>query len=297
MTASTPVVAASVVELRAAIDAAKSAAAKSAEATRAARPSIGFVPTMGYLHEGHAALLRRARAESDVVVASVFVNPTQFGAGEDFTTYPRDVPRDLALLAREAVDVAFVPPPRGFYPPGAATSVVVGAVAEPLEGAARPGHFRGVATVVTMLFNAVSPARAYFGDKDWQQLQVIKRLVRDLHLPVSIVGVPTVREGDGLALSSRNVRLSAADRAKATILFRALAAARRAYAAGERSPAKLERALATELAKEPDAVIEYAVVVDGASLQPIVEANAGSRALIAARVGGVRLIDNGALTD
>ncbi|HEX7121374.1 MAG TPA: pantoate--beta-alanine ligase, partial [Gemmatimonadaceae bacterium] len=160
------------------------------------RPPVGFVPTMGYLHEGHLCLVRRARAECASVVVSIFVNPTQFGPGEDFSTYPRDLDRDLAMLRAEQVDVAFVPDEGGFYPPGADTFVEPGAVAVPLEGEKRPGHFRGVATVVTMLFNVVRPDRAYFGEKDWQQLQVVRQIVRDLYMPVEIVSVPTVREPD-----------------------------------------------------------------------------------------------------
>lgn len=259
----------------------------------ASRTRVGFVPTMGYLHEGHATLMRHARAECDIVVVSIFVNPTQFGPGEDFTTYPRDLERDLALLAREGVDVAFVP--EEFYPPGADTAVVVGAVAEPLEGAHRPGHFRGVATVVTMLLNAVGAERAYFGEKDWQQLAVVRRLVRDLHLPVEIIGVPTVREADGLAMSSRNVRLTPDDRRAALSLSRALRAARDAFAAGERETVALERLMHLRLAEEPAVRLEYAVVVDADSLQPIPQVESSARALIAARVGAVRLIDNCAL--
>ena len=257
--------------------------------------TIGFVPTMGYLHEGHAALLRRARGECDLVVASIFVNPTQFGPNEDFGSYPRDLDRDLALLAAESCDVAFVPPERGFYPHGADTAVVVGAVAQPLEGQFRPGHFTGVATVVTMLLNAVQPDRAYFGEKDWQQLQVVRRLVRDLQFPAEVVPVPIVREADGLALSSRNVRLTPPDRSAALCIPLALEAARTAFAAGERSVAALEAAMHRELAREPSVRPDYAVVVDADSLAPIETAGAASRALIAARVGAVRLIDNAAL--
>jgi pantoate--beta-alanine ligase len=250
---------------------------------------------MGYLHAGHASLIRRARAESDVVVVSIFVNPTQFAPGEDFSTYPRDVERDLDLLALEGADIAFVPDPRGFYPPGADTFVAMGAVAEPLEGASRPGHFRGVATVVTMLLNAARPDRAYFGEKDWQQLQVVRRLVRDLVLPVEIVAVPTTREPDGLALSSRNVRLSPADRASALCISGALRAASVAFAKGERRAAALEAIMRDVLAREPAATVDYAVVVDPETLRPITTADAMSRALIAARVGSVRLIDNSSL--
>lgn len=257
-----------------------------------AAPRIGFVPTMGYLHEGHVALVHRARAECDVVVASIFVNPLQFGANEDFASYPRDLDRDRALLARAHTDVVFVPDGAEFYPPGADSAVVVGSVAEPLEGAFRPGHFRGVATVVSMLFNAVQPHVAYFGEKDWQQLQVIRQFVRDLHIPVEIVAVPTVRERDGLAMSSRNVRLSPAERERARCLPAALEAARAAFAAGETSSHALERAMLDIIAREPEAKVDYAAVVDAATLRPAREASAQSRALIAVRLGRVRLIDN-----
>jgi pantoate--beta-alanine ligase len=283
--------------LRAALAARRGAGARtaphsSAGAGRGDGPVVGFVPTMGFLHEGHVALVRRARSECDVVVVSIFVNPTQFGPGEDFAAYPRDLERDLRMLAGERTDLAFAPPEHGFYPPDADTAVTVGAVAEPLEGHYRPGHFRGVATVVTMLLNAVQPHRAYFGEKDWQQLQVVRQLVRDLHLPVEIVQVPTVREADGLALSSRNVRLTAADRQAALCIPMALEAARTAFAAGERSVAALEAAMHRELGHEPAVRPDYAVVVDAESLTPIERADERSRALIAARVGGVRLIDN-----
>jgi pantoate--beta-alanine ligase len=262
---------------------------------REAPGRIGFVPTMGYLHQGHLTLVRRARAECDEVIASIFVNPAQFGPGEDFATYPRDLDRDLALLRRERVDVVFAPDEGGFYPPGADTFVEPGAVSAPLEGERRPGHFRGVATVVTMLLNAVQPHRAYFGEKDWQQLQVVRRMVRDLHLPVTIVPVPIVREPDGLAMSSRNVRLSPVERAAALCISRALAAARAAFAEGETDPAALERAMADVIRAEPAAKADYAVVVDPETLTPVARASASSRALIAVRVGAVRLIDNGAL--
>jgi len=249
---------------------------------------------MGYLHDGHASLVRRARAECGVVAVSIFVNPTQFGPGEDFAAYPRDLERDLALLAGEGVDVAFVPG-ADFYPRGADTAVTVGAAAEPLEGAFRPGHFRGVATVVSMLFNAVRPDRAYFGEKDWQQLQVIRRMVRDLHVPVEIVAVPTTREPDGLAMSSRNVRLSPAERAAALCVPRALGAVRAAFAGGERRPDALAAAMRAVLDAEPRATVDYAEVVDPETLHSIDRAEANSRAMVAVRLGSVRLIDNSSL--
>jgi len=250
---------------------------------------------MGYLHDGHAELVRRARAECDVVVVSVFVNPLQFGPGEDFTSYPRDLDRDVGLLAGQRTDIVFIPEATELYPAGADTAVVVGAVAQPLEGESRPGHFRGVATVVTMLFNAVSPHVAYFGEKDWQQLQVVKQFVRDLHMPVEIIGVPTVRESDGLAMSSRNVRLDPDERTAALCVPRALAAARKAYAKGTRSPEVLERTMMDVLNREKRAKVDYAVVVDATTLRPPANKKAELRALVAARVGKVRLIDNSAL--
>ena len=276
----------------------RASAAGARDAERAGRTRgrvVGLVPTMGYLHEGHAALVRAARAECDAVVVSIFVNPTQFGASEDFATYPRDLPRDFELLRALDVDLVLAPPHDGLYPPGADTIVTPGAVAEPLEGEHRPGHFRGVATVVTMLLNAVRPDRAYFGEKDWQQLQVVRRLVRDLLLPVEIVPVPVVRERDGLAMSSRNVRLSADARARALCIPRALEAARSAFAAGERSRRALERVMADALSAEPDVQVDYAVVVDAETLRPPRRVRPSTRALVAARVGGVRLIDNAPL--
>jgi pantoate--beta-alanine ligase len=250
---------------------------------------------MGYLHDGHASLVRRARAECDVVVVSIFVNPLQFGANEDFSTYPRDLDRDVALLERERADVVFAPEAAELYPTGADTTVVPGAVALPLEGERRPGHFRGVATVVSMLFNIVQPARAYFGEKDWQQLQVVKQMVRDMHMPVEIVGVPTSRDPDGLAMSSRNVRLSADDRAHALVIPRAIAAARNAFAAGERSRSTIEAMMRTMLEREHGVDVDYAVLVDAATLNPSGQLTASTRVMLAARVGKVRLIDNAAL--
>jgi pantoate--beta-alanine ligase len=262
---------------------------------RAKHARIGFVPTMGYLHEGHASLVRAARAACDVVVVSIFVNPLQFGPAEDFATYPRDFDRDVALLRAEDADIVFAPEAAALYPEGPATFIEVGGVTEMLEGAMRPGHFRGVATIVTILLDIVAPVAAYFGEKDWQQLQVVRKLVRDLHLPVEIVGVPTRREADGLAMSSRNVRLSPDARRQALCIPRALDAARAAYASGERAPAVLERCMRDVMSREPGVAVDYAVVVDGTTMQPVSAASDASRALIAARAGGVRLIDNSSL--
>jgi pantoate--beta-alanine ligase len=271
------------------------AALRAALAARRSAGTVGFVPTMGYLHEGHAELMRRARAADATVVVSIFVNPTQFGPTEDFATYPRDLPADTALCAREGVDVIFAPTPEVIYPTGASTTVHVGGVSAPLEGERRPGHFDGVATVVSALFNLVQPDHAYFGEKDWQQLAVVRQLVRDLHLPVRITGVPTVREDDGVARSSRNVRLSAEARVAARCIPEAIRLVQNAYVAGERSIATLEGWLAVRLVAEPGVTLDYAVIRDGATLQPTVVADANARLLIALRVGGVRLIDNAPL--
>jgi pantoate--beta-alanine ligase len=268
---------------------------KALELLGAGRRSIGFVPTMGYLHAGHAALVRCARDECDIVAVSIFVNPLQFGAHEDLATYPRDLNRDLAVLGAERADIVFTPPVEELYPDGAETTVAPGTVAEPLEGERRPGHFRGVATVVAKLFNAVGPTRAYFGEKDWQQLQVVRQLVGDLHFPLSVVAVPTMREPDGLAMSSRNVRLSAAERAAAVCVPRAIDAAIQAYASGERSARALESAMVAVITAERAATLDYAEVVAGVPLRPRDRAPAASRALIAVKIGGVRLIDNASL--
>lgn len=255
---------------------------------------VGFVPTMGALHAGHAALLRRAVGENDVAVASIFVNPIQFDESRDFERYPRPLAEDCALLEDLGVAAAYVPERGDMYPPGFDTHVEPGAAAADFEGACRPGHFRGVLTVVLKLFQRVRPHRAYFGRKDAQQLFLVERMVADLDLPVEIVPCPTVREEDGLALSSRNRLLEPGDRRRATVLYRALEAARRLYAAGERDPAVLEAAMARVYAAagiEP----EYAAVVDERTFRRPVGTGGGWRAVTAARVGGVRLIDNLAL--
>ena len=258
---------------------------------------LGFVPTMGYLHEGHATLARRAREQCAVVVVSIFVNPTQFGPKEDFSSYPRDFERDLEILANEGTDIVFAPSASEIYPQGFSTTIKAGDISRSLEGEYRPGHFDGVTTVVAKLFNIVQPNAAYFGEKDWQQLQVIKAMVRDLDMPTEIVGVPVVREHDGLAMSSRNVRLDSAERASALCLYRALMAAQRAFAAGERSAAQLEVLMRAELASEPLARVDYAVVRDAETLEPISTATTSSRTLIAARIRAVRLTDTHTLQD
>ena len=254
--------------------------------------SLGLVPTMGYLHAGHASLLRRARRQCDHVAASVFVNPTQFGPGEDLARYPRDLERDRALLEAEGCDLLFVPEAGEIYPAGFETGVDVGGVALPLEGASRPGHFRGVATVVLKLFGIFGPQRAYFGQKDAQQLAVIRRLVRDLDVPVEVVGCPTVRETDGLALSSRNSYLGPDERRAAPVLFRALSRAGALWDAGERDPDRLRAAMHAVLEAEPLARADYVSVADPGTLSELRAPAASVLASLAVFVGRSRLIDN-----
>ena len=253
---------------------------------------IGLVPTMGYFHEGHLSLMRRARFETDVVVVSLFVNPTQFNDISDLDAYPRDEERDAAMAASVGVDYVFAPPVEEMYPPAGLTSVMVSDVTEPLEGAARgPGHFRGVATVVAKLFNIVQPSVAYFGQKDAQQALVIRRMTRDLDFPIRVEVCPTIREPDGLAMSSRNVRLSPDARAQALALKRGLDAAADAIRSGERDAARVERrgrdAMAS-LGVEP----EYFALVSAENLAPEYRLEGEVLVAVAARVGGVRLIDN-----
>ncbi|MEO8505268.1 MAG: pantoate--beta-alanine ligase [Acidobacteriota bacterium] len=261
-------------------------------ASRAERPQIAFVPTMGALHEGHLTLVRHARALAPHVVASVFVNPTQFGPGEDFALYPRQPEKDAALLASAGCELLFLPEVNTIYPLGGSTFVEVGEVSAGLEGAARPGHFRGVATVVSALFHLVQPDLAIFGAKDAQQLAVIRRMVRDQHFPLTVVGHPIVREPDGLAMSSRNVYLAADERRAASVLHRALEAARSAISQGERGAAALRGLLRETLAEEPLGVIDYAEVVDADSFQPIARLSGRVVIPIAVRFGHTRLLDN-----
>jgi pantoate--beta-alanine ligase len=257
--------------------------------------TIGLVPTMGALHEGHLSHVRRARARDEVVVASVFVNPMQFGPSEDLTRYPRMPERDAALLEAEGVAVLFMPSAEEMYPSGFATRVEVGRIGEVLEGASRPGHFAGVATVVLKLFQLVRPTHAYFGQKDAQQLAVIRQMVRDLNLPVEIVAGPTIREPDGLAMSSRNAYLSPAERRAAAVLYHALTAARDRYNAGERDAEALRHVMHKTVSEEPLARLDYAEVVDADTMEPPATAEAGALLVIAARIGTTRLIDNMAL--
>jgi len=254
--------------------------------------SVGFVPTMGYLHEGHLALVRRARAENETVVVSIFVNPLQFGPQEDYDRYPRDLDRDLYLLEREGVDAVFAPSVSEMYPSGFSTAVVVtGPIAERLEGEARPGHFRGVATVVTRLFGLVQPQRAYFGWKDAQQVLVVQRLVQDLALPVDIVPLPTVREADGLAMSSRNVYLSPEERVAASAIPRGLFAALERFRSGERAAAALRELVRRTLTTTP-VRLEYVSVSDLETFQEVEYVERPALLLVAAWIGTTRLIDN-----
>jgi pantoate--beta-alanine ligase len=259
------------------------------------RGSIGFAPTMGYLHDGHLSLFRAARAENDTSVVSIFVNPTQFGPNEDLSRYPRDPEGDVEKCRACGVDVVWMPGVDDMYPPDTTTTVHVGGVTDGLCGPRRPGHFDGVATVVAKLLNSVRPDRAYFGAKDFQQLAVIRRMVRDLDIDVQIVGMPTIRERDGLAMSSRNVYLSADDRVVALRIPAALRAAAAAYADGERSAAAVRQAALAVLADGSDLRLEYADVVDPDTLAAIdgdIAAKRGAVLAIAARVGSTRLIDN-----
>lgn len=254
---------------------------------------LGLVPTMGYLHEGHLSLVRAAKRECASVVVSIFVNPTQFGPQEDLDRYPRDLPRDLALLEAEGVDLVWTPTPQIMYPEGYQTWVTVEEITAPLEGAMRPGHFRGVATVVAKLFNAVQPERAYFGQKDAQQALVIRRLVADLNFPLEVVVCPTVREMDGLAMSSRNVYLSPQERQAATVLYRALTAAQAAYQAGERNADQLRRVMQSVLSKEPLAKPQYVSCAKPDNLQEWQGEVTGPALLsLAVFIGKTRLIDN-----
>jgi len=259
---------------------------------RAAGKRIGFVPTMGYLHEGHLALVDEARRQAEAVILSIFVNPLQFGPREDLGRYPRDLPRDRALALARGVDALFVPTVADMYPPGSEVRLSPGPIAERWEGAARPGHFTGVLTVVAKLFHLVEPDLACFGQKDIQQLTLVRRMVRDLDWPVAIVAVPTVREPDGLALSSRNAYLGAEDRRRAVVLSRALQTAHQAWRGGETRAAGLEGQMRQELGREPAVAVEYISIADPEALAPVDMVDERTVVSIAARVGGTRLIDN-----
>jgi pantoate--beta-alanine ligase len=271
-----------IVELREQLDAARSDGQR-----------VGFVPTMGYLHTGHRSLLAAARADTDVVVASIFVNPLQFGPTEDLDAYPRDLAADTAVAEAEGVDLLFVPSGAEMYPDGEVqTTVTVASVAAPLEGRTRPTHFAGVATVVAKLFAIVGPCRAYFGEKDFQQVAVVRQMVRDLSFPIEVVARPTAREADGLAMSSRNAYLTEAERAVAPVLHAALQVGRMAIDAGERDPAKVRHLMTDLIEAEPLAKLDYAEVVDARTLEVVDPLVGEVRLLAAARFGRARLIDN-----
>jgi pantoate--beta-alanine ligase len=253
---------------------------------------VGLVPTMGWLHDGHRALMRQARAVNATTVVSIFVNPRQFNIPADFSKYPRSEARDVAICETEGVDIVFAPEPEEIYPPGFDTVVSVGAVSRPLEGAARPGHFAGVATVVAILFDLVGADHAYFGQKDAQQVMVIRQMARDLAIATEVVACPTVREADGLALSSRNVHLSPLERSAAPVLHRALVAARERWQTGERSADALRETMRAELGREPLADVDYVSVADGTTLAELEQVDGPALLSLAVRFGTTRLIDN-----
>ncbi|MFH0846752.1 MAG: pantoate--beta-alanine ligase [Chloroflexota bacterium] len=262
---------------------------------RRLKSPVGLVPTMGYLHEGHLTLVRRSKKENASTVASIFVNPTQFGPKEDFGKYPRAPEVDLKMLEGLETDCVFMPPAEEIYPPGFNTWVSVEKVTEHLEGAVRPGHFRGVATVVAKLFNIVEPDRAYFGQKDAQQVVVVKKMVRDLNMNLEIVVVPTVREPDGLAMSSRNVYLNAKERKIAPVLYKSLLLARRLYAGGVRDAGKIRGEMTALIQKEPQTVIDYVSIADSDTLEELEEIKPPALVSLAVRLGRTRLLDNAIL--
>jgi pantoate--beta-alanine ligase len=254
--------------------------------------TVGFVPTMGYLHEGHLALVRQTRRENSAVIVSIYVNPAQFGPREDFGAYPRDLDRDLELLRKEGTDGVFVPRDDEMYPPGFSSWVDVENVTERLEGASRPGHFKGVATIVAKLFNIIQPTRGYFGQKDAQQVVVIKRVVADLNMGIEIVVLPTVRESDGLAMSSRNTCLNPKERQAATILFKALELGQGLRRGGEKDAEQIRRQMAALIQKEPLARVDYVSLADAETLEELASLDRPAVASLAVKIGKTRLIDN-----
>ena len=260
---------------------------------RAAGKTVGFVPTMGFLHEGHLSLIREAKAENDVVVVSDFVNPTQFGPNEDFESYPRNIERDTELALSAGADVIFYPSVSEMYPPESSTYVEVeGNITRVLCGASRPTHFRGVTTVVNKLFNIVEPNKAYFGQKDAQQVAVLTKMVKDLHMDIELIICPIVREPDGLAMSSRNTYLSAEERKQAVILNQALKKAKNAFANGEKDVVKLTGIITDKINEMPLAVIDYVSILDFPSLKPIITIEKDALGAVAVKFGKTRLIDN-----
>jgi pantoate--beta-alanine ligase len=258
---------------------------------------ISFVPTMGFLHEGHASLLREGRKRGDILVLSIFVNPTQFGPNEDLDSYPRNLDGDCSIAESCGVDLVFAPSASGMYPPGFQTTVSLGALTQPLCGASRPGHFNGVAVVVAKLFGIVQPDVALFGNKDFQQLAVIRQMTNDLNLPVEVVGMPIVREPDGLAMSSRNSYLSPEERQQALCLSKAIQRVRELFSQGECSVARLLAEARVQIQAEPSAVIDYLELRDGTTLQLVEQAAQGTLLALAVRIGSTRLIDNTVLGD
>ncbi len=254
--------------------------------------AVGLVPTMGYLHDGHLALVKQARAENTSVVVSIFVNPTQFGPSEDFASYPRDIERDLALLKRVKTDIVFMPSAAEMYPPGSDSWVEVGKVSERLEGASRPTHFRGVTTVVAKLFNIVEPTRAYFGQKDAQQALVIKKMAIDLNMNLEVIVCPTVREPDGLAMSSRNTYLNAEERRAATVLYQSLTLAQQLWAKGEKDADLIRKEMIALIQRQPLAVIDYVSIADNETLEELKEIKTSALLSLAVKIGQTRLIDN-----
>jgi pantoate--beta-alanine ligase len=252
---------------------------------------VGFVPTMGYLHEGHITLVKRAKEENESVIVSIFVNPTQFGPKEDFKNYPRDTKRDLAML-KPLTDIVFMPSDTEMYPENYDTWVTPGEIAERLEGAVRPGHFRGVDTVVAKLFNIVQPTKAYFGQKDAQQLAIIKRMVDDLNMPLEVVACPTVREADGLAMSSRNVYLNRQQRKAASVLYKSLTLAKEMWGQGEKEAGTIRRRITESIEEEPLGVIDYISVAYPETLKEMHHIKPPALVSLAVRVGKTRLIDN-----
>jgi pantoate--beta-alanine ligase len=259
---------------------------------RASRKRLGLVPTMGALHEGHLSLVRAARAQCDAVAVSIFVNPTQFGPAEDLSKYPRQFARDRGLLEKEGVEILFAPPVEEIYPGGAVTWVLVEGLSEKLDGRSRPGHFRGVTTIVAKLFHIFEPEAAFFGQKDAAQLAVIRRMVEDLNFPVEIVACPIVREADGVAMSSRNTYLNREERSRALVLQRSLQEARQQFNAGERIAAKLIAAAKEVIAREPQVTLDYFEIVDPDTLDPVERISQKMLVAVAAYVGSTRLIDN-----
>jgi pantoate--beta-alanine ligase len=254
--------------------------------------TLGFVPTMGYLHQGHLSLVRKARAENSSVIVSIFVNPTQFESDEDLKHYPRNTERDIQMLANENVDAVFMPEVAEMYPPGFGSWVEVGNLSSKLEGASRPGHFRGVTTILTKLFNIIQPDRAYFGQKDIQQAIIVKKMVQDLNMDTKISIQPIVREPSGLAMSSRNARLNPEERQKASVIYQALKKAKEVWQADEKDTAKIKDAVESALRSEPLISIDYVSIVDAETLDELERIERPAFVLVAVKIGKIRLIDN-----